>query len=1281
MARTRQTARKMASFPKSSQITPRNIVAAFRTTPAAGAKTMPDGSSNPFALPDIILELILRAFHESQPKIDAALGIVGPAEFKTMTLSDAHALSQISHCFYALLHSSESLGISLAGAPSAHLLLLAQSVVIRSIILAFPNVQTLLIQNTQLTMAPSTLADFAQVLAAAPLVLPASPLAPGETPSDMTPALIPWGLFSRLLRIFPRLEALALTQSAGQPGVRQCLPVIPLWAILRGAPRLRALCCLAELDMNSKELACLDLTGRSQLVRFAHLPPGGPSFRANHSQQPLLAMQPGPLPAVQRLAPANPAGARRLLLYLFSACTSLARLDLSSMNICLSTGRGDPFEAGHSLYELMSSLEELPPGGLTTGHLEAGLAIWGWLTGREPADVCPELGEENPFEAGNADRASFTERPIRCPAGNRFLYPDAWQTMRTLLFPDSVCLPVEHFAVLGHTYPSLTRLRLPFLAVLVRPTHARALPPPPPPGNPLSLERALLVGHERVPKTDFWKTAKGLLDVEVNLEQDWPCLTELSIHYATTAVRPLPNEPIKLPPQGIPSPTGAVTFVLRFDTMQQEDDDEAVPAPPVRDLAFPVGMPAPPGFGFGGGGWGMKAPPKRKKAPAKAMIPEGEEDDDDDAPGPAVPEPPKKPRDPNRLKSAEIVVLLRLIPGPALRRCWVECSALPDVARAPACPPLVIVTPRPASHVSSLVLPHGALFGGDCLATRPAGGMMPLAVASGMLPLGPSGSGHGMALHKLRLENPGVFTIRMLLEMAAREDPSLALLGGLTLRLRIATCGALLRPRPSSSATGGPLRASLLASLIHHLPSLRRLRVAINSGVLSDPDEDGPKRMHPFLWNNGQTFSFEMARGRPDGQDEVGARAEELVAGLACPADYFAPDDGHVVASELAFAEDASLPPAASPAASAADYSGSNPIMRTPKTVPSRLDMRHPLVIASSTLEVVKVELLPVWFPDPLPALKRLTLGGTYDLITGPLCVMICTVCVTMIMTLCVTTIMTLCVTICTVKRMALGDTYDLITGRAPAPDRQYVEVVRPPAQDTSGHAPGQPIPYRPFAFGDAGRMTLRMLPHPGAAVPPAAMVMPLEKSDARPGFVLQPPTHWLAALSASTGLARYCPALNQLTMEGCEVLMTRQQISLSHPALRRVVLAGSPASTVSWAHQLANSYGLPAMSMAHSAPAMEEVLLDLPAIEDCELRQATSLWSITSACRMPHLRRLVMAQSALLGPGALRTAIGGSLDPTVIRQVLVAPLPRAPTPFGQPGGFHFQPMFEPVFM
>ncbi|KAJ4457442.1 hypothetical protein PAPYR_7026 [Paratrimastix pyriformis] len=38
-----------------------------------------------------------------------------------------------------------------------------------------------------------------------------------------------------------------------------------------------------------------------------------PSRSFSHSQQPLLAMQPGPLPAVQRLAPANPAGARRLL--------------------------------------------------------------------------------------------------------------------------------------------------------------------------------------------------------------------------------------------------------------------------------------------------------------------------------------------------------------------------------------------------------------------------------------------------------------------------------------------------------------------------------------------------------------------------------------------------------------------------------------------------------------------------------------------------------------------------------------------------------------------------------------------------------------------------------------------------------------------------------------------------------------------------------------------------------------------------------------------------------
>ncbi|KAJ4459317.1 hypothetical protein PAPYR_4607 [Paratrimastix pyriformis] len=59
---------------------------------------------------------------------------------------------------------------------------------------------------------------------------------------------------------------------------------------------------------------------RLRALPFAVAPPSAPlvPVRSNqprsfsHSQQPLLAMQPGPLPAVQRLAPANPAGARRL---------------------------------------------------------------------------------------------------------------------------------------------------------------------------------------------------------------------------------------------------------------------------------------------------------------------------------------------------------------------------------------------------------------------------------------------------------------------------------------------------------------------------------------------------------------------------------------------------------------------------------------------------------------------------------------------------------------------------------------------------------------------------------------------------------------------------------------------------------------------------------------------------------------------------------------------------------------------------------------------------------
>ncbi|KAJ4455511.1 hypothetical protein PAPYR_9545 [Paratrimastix pyriformis] len=85
---------------------------------------------------------------------------------------------------------------------------------------------------------------------------------------------------------------------------------------------------------------------RLRALPFAVAPPSAPlvprsqqpaprSF--SHSQQPLLAMQPGPLPAVQRLAPANPAGEVGTLLR-----TSFTHVIIASAAPIVATGRGAP---------------------------------------------------------------------------------------------------------------------------------------------------------------------------------------------------------------------------------------------------------------------------------------------------------------------------------------------------------------------------------------------------------------------------------------------------------------------------------------------------------------------------------------------------------------------------------------------------------------------------------------------------------------------------------------------------------------------------------------------------------------------------------------------------------------------------------------------------------------------------------------------------------------------------------------------------------------------------
>ncbi|KAJ4452558.1 hypothetical protein PAPYR_13241 [Paratrimastix pyriformis] len=84
----------------------------------------------------------------------------------------------------------------------------------------------------------------------------------------------------------------------------------PLHALFEPAPVLLMLPAWPN-ECLSASVPCRSPLPHRQLLWSPFAATSPRSF--SHSQQPLLAMQPGPLPAVQRLAPANPAGARRLL--------------------------------------------------------------------------------------------------------------------------------------------------------------------------------------------------------------------------------------------------------------------------------------------------------------------------------------------------------------------------------------------------------------------------------------------------------------------------------------------------------------------------------------------------------------------------------------------------------------------------------------------------------------------------------------------------------------------------------------------------------------------------------------------------------------------------------------------------------------------------------------------------------------------------------------------------------------------------------------------------------